>query len=41
VVFKGSNSKNYPFSAGPAVDYARSCSEERAAQLKMLMNMIF
>lgn len=30
VVFKGSNSKNYPFSASPATDYARSCSEERA-----------
>ena len=30
VVFKASNSKNYPFSASPATDYARFCSEERA-----------
>lgn len=41
VVFKGSNSKNYPFSASPATDYARFCSEERATQLKVLLNMIF
>jgi hypothetical protein len=30
VVFKGSNSKSYPFSASPATDYTRFCSEERA-----------
>jgi hypothetical protein len=41
VVFKGNNSKGYPFSASPATDYARICSEERATQLKVLMNMIF
>ena len=41
VVFKGNNSKCYPFSASPATDYARICSEERATQLKVLMNMIF
>lgn len=41
VVFKGNNSKGYPFSASPATDYAKICSEERATQLKVLMNMIF
>lgn len=30
VVFKGNNLKGYPFSASPASDYARICSEERA-----------
>lgn len=41
VIFKGSNSKSYPYSASPATDYSRFCSEERATQLKVLMNMIF
>lgn len=41
IIFKGSNSKNYPFTASPATGYAGFCSEERATQLKVLMNMIF
>jgi hypothetical protein len=43
IVFKGSNSKSYPFTASPATGatYACFCSEERATQLKVLMNMIF
>jgi hypothetical protein len=41
IIFKGSNSKTYPFTASPATGYAGFCSEERATQLKVLMNMIF
>lgn len=43
IVFKGSNGKNYPFSASPANERSHLCglSEERVIQLKVLMNMIF
>ena len=41
LVFKGSNQKNYPFSTSRADADVRICSEERATQLKVLMNMIF
>ena len=41
IVFKGNNSKSYPFTASPAKCYQTFQTEEKVTQLKVLMNMIF